>query len=109
MSEKIPWRFTIVFDEGKARKNGYDVQELYDCVGRIVEPCGNVRTGRGSWQAASRDVQFAAQIPVKMRLAQLGWVMENVDSWTSWEDADGPEGHDFLQILRETCPELVIA
>lgn len=100
-----PWHFTIVFDEEKARRNGYDVDELYDCVGRYVEPRGNVRTGRGSWQAKSREVQFGAQIPTKAVLAKQDWVMEHVVSWTSWED--DPEGHDFLAILREVRPELI--
>ena len=27
-----PWSFTIVFDEDKAKKNGYEVDTLYDYV-----------------------------------------------------------------------------
>ena len=39
-----PWRFTIVFDEEKAKRNGYNVDDLYDCVGEyatssLVSPC----------------------------------------------------------------------
>ena len=30
--EKKPWRFTIEFDEEKAKRNGYNVDDLYDCV-----------------------------------------------------------------------------
>lgn len=30
-----PWSFTIVFDEDKAKKNGYEVDTLYDYVGKI--------------------------------------------------------------------------
>lgn len=32
-----PWSFTIVFDEDKAKKNGYEVDTLYDYVGKNVE------------------------------------------------------------------------
>ncbi|WP_337647586.1 hypothetical protein [Bifidobacterium pullorum] len=43
------WSFTIVFDEAKAVRHGYSLDDLYDRVGRIAERYGNVRTGRGSW------------------------------------------------------------
>ena len=32
--EKRPWRFTIEFDDEKAKRNGYNVDDLYDCVGK---------------------------------------------------------------------------
>lgn len=32
-----PWRFTIEFDEEKAKRNGYNVDDLYDCVGAYAE------------------------------------------------------------------------
>ena len=35
-----PWSFTIVFDEDKAKKNGYEVDTLYDYVGKNVEGLG---------------------------------------------------------------------
>lgn len=38
-----PWSFTIVFDEDKAKKNGYGVDTLYDYVGKNVEGLGNER------------------------------------------------------------------
>lgn len=38
-----PWSFTIVFDEDKAKKNGYEVDTLYDYVGKNVEGLGNER------------------------------------------------------------------
>ena len=105
MESATPWRFSLEFDEERSIRNGYDPDELYDCVGRIVEPRGNVRIGHGTWQAENRKTQFAAQIPTMMHLAQRDWLMENVASWIAWED--DPEGHDFLQILQETCPELI--
>lgn len=40
-----PWRFTIEFDEEKAKRNGYNVDDLYDCVGKYAEQMGNVRIG----------------------------------------------------------------
>lgn len=39
-----PWSFAIVFDEDKAKKNGYEVDTLYDYVGKNVEGLG--RTSR---------------------------------------------------------------
>lgn len=43
-----PWSFTIVFDEDKAKKNGYEVDTLYDYVGKNVEGLGNKRIARGT-------------------------------------------------------------
>ena len=40
--------FELAFDEGKARRNGYDVAELYDCASKVAEGFGNVRDGLGS-------------------------------------------------------------
>ena len=60
--EKKPWRFTIEFDEEKAKRNGYNVDDLYDCVGKYAEQMGNVRIGLGTWQArcsSERSVMFA--------------------------------------------------
>lgn len=39
--EKRPWRFTIEFDDEKAKRNGYNVDDLYDCVGKYAEQMGN--------------------------------------------------------------------
>ena len=101
-----PWSFTIVFDEAKAAHHGYSLDDLYDRVGRIAERYGNVRIGRGSWQAKDVKSNHSAQ-PVALRcLCEQKWVMENVKSWTAYED-DEPEGHDYLQVLREVSPHLV--
>lgn len=32
--EPTPWSFTIEFDEDKAKRNGYDIQTLYDYTGQ---------------------------------------------------------------------------
>ena len=45
-----PWRFTIEFDDEKAKRNGYNVDDLYDCVGKYAEQMGNVRIGLGTCQ-----------------------------------------------------------
>ena len=94
----VPWHFTIVFDEDKAMRNGYDVDALYDYVGENVEPLGNIRIGRGSWQAKSREVQFGAQCPA----------VANIKSLTTYEDMNEPDGEDYLAIVRRTRPELIL-
>ena len=38
-----PWRFTIEFDEEKAKRNGYNVDDLYDCVGAYAR-CSSERS-----------------------------------------------------------------
>mgnify|MGYP000594566270 FL=1 len=63
--EKKPWRFTIEFDEEKAKRNGYSVDDLYDCVGKYAEQMGNVRIGlvlgrqRTARCSSERSVLFA--------------------------------------------------
>lgn len=101
-----PWSFEIEFDEEEAARNGYDPDELYDCVGRIVEPMGNVRTARGSWRAESRENQFGAQCPAVALLVKQPWVMENVRSLTTHEDMNEPDGEDCLAVVRRVRPEL---
>lgn len=101
-----PWSFTIVFDEAKATRHGYTLDELYNHVGRIAEPLGNVRTGRGSWRAKDVRSNHSAQ-PVALRcLCEQKWVMENVKSWTTYED-ERPNGEDYLQLLRRHRPYLI--
>ena len=96
-----PWRFTIEFDEEKAKRNGYNVDDLYDCVGEYAEQMGNVRIGLGTWQAKNREVQFGAQCPVCATLSKQPWVMQNIKSWRTYEDMNEPEGEDYLQIIRD--------
>ena len=54
--EKKPWRFTIEFDEEKAKRNGYNVDDLYDCVGKYAEQMGNIRIGLGTCRTLSLGV-----------------------------------------------------
>ena len=51
VERRRPWRFEIEFDEGRTATHGTTVDELYDRVGAFVEPYGNVRVARGTWQA----------------------------------------------------------
>lgn len=50
VNEPIPWSFTIEFDEEKAKRNGYDIETLYDYVGRNVSRYGCVRIAQGTWE-----------------------------------------------------------
>lgn len=102
-----PWRFTIEFDDEKAKRNGYNVDDLYDCVGEYAEQMGNVRIGLGTWQAKNREVQFGAQCPVCATLSKQPWVMQNIKSWRTYEDMNEPEGEDYLQVIRDISPERV--
>lgn len=101
----IPWSFTIEFDEDKAENNGYRLDDLYDCVGRIVEPLGNVRTGRGSWRAEDASVNHSAQPVALCCLCEQDWVMRTVRSWVTYEGDQ--KGEDYLRILRRHRPYLV--
>lgn len=46
----VPWHFTIVFDEDKAMRNGYDIQTLYDYTDRNVSRYGCVRIAQGAYR-----------------------------------------------------------
>ena len=105
--EKRSWRFTIEFDDEKAKRNGYNVDDLYDCVGKYAEQMGNVRIGLGTWQAKNRKVQFGAQCPVCATLSKQPWVMQNIKSWRTYEDMNEPEGEDYLQVIRDISPERI--
>lgn len=98
----VPWSFTIEFDEGKAKENGYDVETLYGCVGRNVERYGAVRIGRGTWKAKSGD-EVGSQCLALSMLSEMKWVMENVKSLTAFED-DADE-IDYLDVLRRYAPQ----
>lgn len=101
------WSFTVEFDEEKAARNGYDVDTLYDYVGKNIEDLGNVRVGRGTWRA-SRDVpdRVVAQCAAQARLSQMGWFMQNIGVWTVREGDPSVE-YDHLQTIREVSPQLI--
>lgn len=104
VERRRPWRFEIEFDEQRAAAHGTTVDELYDRVGAFVEPYGNVRVARGTWQAREGADEFRAQPVALARLVRERWVMENVASLTSYEDGE-PE--DCLGVIREVSPQLI--
>ena len=103
--EGLPSSFTITFDEGKARRNGYDVETLYEYVGKNVEPMGNVRVGRGTWQVRDGADEFKARAVALSDLVCMRWVMENVRSLT-YCDEEGMAG-DYLKVVRKVSPQLI--
>ena len=105
--EPIPWSFTIEFDEEKAKRNGYDIETLYDYVGRNVEKYGVTRIAQGTWKAADGD-EVESQCLALSLLSRAGWVMRNIKSMTAFED-DCDEQVDYLDVLRRNNPERLYA
>lgn len=104
--EPTPWSFTIEFDEDKAKRNGYDIETLYDYVGKNIEHLGIERIARDTWKVKDIRDKVTAQCAALCGLARKGWVMENIKSWTVYE-GDSNDGHDYLQVIREVSPELM--
>lgn len=100
-----PWSFTIVFDEGKARKNGYEVDTLYDYVGKNIEGLGNERTARGTWRVAKGNDAIDAQTLAISKLSRQKWVMQNIKSLAYREDDDAI--HDGIETIRQVYPNRV--
>ena len=100
-----PWSFTIVFDEDKAKKNGYEVDTLYDYVGKNVEGLGNERIARGTWRAAKGYDEVDAQTLAISKLSRQKWVMQNIKSLAFREDDD--EIYDGIETIRRVYPERV--
>lgn len=62
-----PWSFTIVFDEDKAKKNGYEVDTLYDYVGKAALAAGrDFMTARDGRRAEKVLVNGAREKVVEM-------------------------------------------
>lgn len=104
-----PWRFIIEFDERKAAAHGTTADELYDRVGAVVEPYGNVRVARGTWQARDARSGFRAQCPAVCALSKQRWVMQNVRSWVTFEGDGDPQGEDYLAVIGRVRPRLLRA
>lgn len=100
----VPWHFELAFDEEKARLNGYDVAELYDCASQVAEGFGNVRDGLGSWHVPEGRPGPTTQCPAVLALVRQPWVMGNAASLVTWEGSGEPE--DFLAVVRGTRPDL---
>lgn len=95
--EPIPWSFTIEFDEEKAKRNGYDIETLYDYVGRNVEKYGVTRIGHGTWKAKVGD-EVESQCLALSMLSNAKWVMRNVKSLVAFED--DTDAIDCLDVFR---------
>ena len=106
-----PWSFTIEFDPDKATRHGYDLDTLYDYVGKNVEPLGNERIGYSTWRAKRDDANIDNVMAICSALALLSrarWVMENIKSLVAIED-DETESYDYLQLLKESLPHLILS
>ena len=99
---KQPWSFIIVFDEEKAKRNGYDVDTLYDYVNKNVERYGLIRIGHGTWKANPDDEVESQCLAISM-LSKMQWVMQNIKSFTAFED-DADE-IDCLEVFRRYAPK----
>lgn len=100
--QKQPWSFTIVFDEEKAKKNGYNIETLYDYVGRNVEKYGLTRIARGTWKAKP-DEEVESQCLALSMLSKMKWVMQNIKSITAFED--DTDEIDYLSVLYRYAPQ----
>ena len=100
----LPWSFTVTFDKQKAAQNGYDPEILYECVGRNVEPIGNVRVSHETWQAKESADEVMAQVIALRTLMKASWFMDNVEAVSAREDET--EGYDWLALVRRKHPEL---
>lgn len=100
--QKQPWSFTIVFDEEKAKKNGYNIETLYDYVGKNVEQYGLTRIGHSTWKAKPDD-EVESQCFALIMLSKTKWVMQNIKSLIAFED--DTDEIDYLDILRRRVPE----
>ena len=96
-----PWSFVIEFDERKALRNGYDLDTLYDYVGRNVETYGLTRVARNQWRAKEGDEVDSQCLALSM-LSHAEWVMQNVKSLTAYED--DTDAIDCLEVFRQTDP-----
>lgn len=101
-----PWSFTIEFDAGKAARNGYDLDTLYDYVGRNVERYGLTRIGNGTWKAKEGD-EVESQCLALSMLSRAKWVMQNVKSLTAFED--DTDEIDCIEVFRQTDPQCLYA
>lgn len=106
METKQPWSFTIEFDEGKAAANGYDLDTLYDYVGRNVERYGVTRIDHGTWKAKVGD-EVESQCLALSMLSKAKWVMQNVKSLIAFED--DTDAIDCIEIIRRHNPERLFA
>lgn len=103
----LPWSFTIVFDEDKAKAHGYDVDTLYDYVDKNIERFGNCRIAKGTWVPKENTDEIRSQYRALSLLSEQKWVMQNVKSVTVFEDDS--DGYDWLAVVKRVQPECIYA
>lgn len=104
--QATPWSFTIEFDEAKAEKHGYDINDLYDCVDENVQRYGLTRLAQGTWKANEAD-KVESQCLALSLLSKQEWVMQNIHSLTAFENNTDPI--DYVNIVKELFPERIYA
>lgn len=106
-TKNLPWSFTVVFDEKKAKDNGYTTDELYDYVDEVVAQYNVERLGHSEWHTKSGQDQSIAQYRALSTLSKDPMVMKSIASLMFFERGINP--HDFLEITRRFTPERLYA
>lgn len=105
-TKNLPWSFTVVFDEKKAKDNGHTTGELYDYVDEVVAQYDVERIGHSEWHTKSGQDESIAQYLALSRLSKDPAVMKTLSSLTFFEE-DGDEPIDFIDIVKSVTPERV--
>ena len=99
-----PWSFIIELDKEKCKKNGYEIDQLYDYIddriGKFEYDIKRIDTN--VWKSNGKD-KIVNQYVVLMTLTENKYVMMNVKSITSYEY--GVAAIDYLEIIRRLFPE----
>ena len=106
VKEPVPWSFTIEFDAEKAARNGYDIEDLYECVDKNVQRFGLTRLALGTWKANEAS-RVESQCRSLSFLSRQKWVMQNVTSLTAFERSTKPI--DYIGIVDDLFPERICA
>lgn len=104
--QATPWSFTIEFDEAKAEKHGYDINDLYECVDENVQRYGLTRLAQGTWKANDKD-KVESQCLALSLLSKQQWVMQNISMFTVCEKGTTPI--DYIEIVKKHFPERIYA
>lgn len=105
--KNLPWSFTIEFDEDKAKAHGYNVDMLYEYVGKNIERFGNHRIDKRTWVSNPNVDEIRSQYLALSLLAEQKWVMQNIKSVTVFEDDSA--GYDWLAVVKRVQPECIYA
>ena len=99
MTDERPWHFTIEFDADKAAREGYTVDELLAFVDHAASIRDMVRIDRNTWQAVSKEREFATTYATILWLSQRKLILNTVKTWTVY-DSDAPDGADYLKDIE---------